>query len=393
MKKSSIALLVLGFLLIVGGGVTALLTFSGAKDSVTKNIDEAYTVSGDTLNLVLSSPTQIYLTTSDTQKVEITGTVVSLNDSTVTTQQADNTVSVTIKKGTSQDSTKKFITDLASGEGVLNIAIPRSIKNLSIESPRLQAHNLTLASLSVTQTKLNYENESSYWYFDALKTNELTVSGNDGNFSFTEPLIETLVTKELNSSQLTLTNGKITSSTFNGNNNDFQLDNSFGPMDFQELSGGSVSLRNHNGDVAVIGDGLNLEINDRLAGNLTAKLERGNITGYLENDQLANILITANTTTGTIALFDQEDSKTFGAANSKYHWDLSTTIGDIRFQQFEVYEEDYDEEYDDDNQQPEASVSIEGSAPEEDLDNGATVASTTAESSTADSTVTSSTTD
>lgn len=337
MKKSTIVFTVIGFLCIIIGGFTALLTFSDAKEAVITEEKKNFPVSGDTLTLDISSNIYYQLTAGDSDDVTVRSQYVNLDNRKLTIDSGKvtggNLISIEDKSKEKDSITGDILDDTLVGGQHIYIQIPTSVKHLILNTTSGNIYDLSLDELTLSSKS------SSNIELSNLVAKKITTENKKARFSLNNSAVENIHSTASEAS-IYIHDTKVNETTVEANSLDFSYHNVTCPKTTIKSNKGNVYLGESSGDVDLSGDSVSLTLSLPLKGNISANLERGDISGDFDSYP-TDTYIKGSVETGNGDIFGKSS---YGEKNATYTWDLKTTLGNISLSNYNDWEETNDEE-------------------------------------------------
>lgn len=327
MKKSTLILLILGFIFVLFGGIATAMVYPRAEKEAVTNYKKDYVSNSDTLYLNVNTSQYFYLYSSDSEKLQVRSTYFNFSHPDLVTEykKATNGDMLTVStQGKNALQGKKLLFNGFFNENQeLSIGIPRSVKHLVLTGGRGQLDTLTLTSLKI---KGKADSDCTV---SNLITDKLIAEGNHLNLSLDNSLVEDLTFKvsrgEFSSSSNKINHAQVTSedltfSTYESVMNQLEA----------TLAKGSFILGKHQGNVTLNGDNVSVNLENDISGNLNLAVKRGDIMGSIyDEESQPQATITAETKAGKVNLFGHASPYKLGKGT--YDWQLKTSLGNITF--------------------------------------------------------------
>ncbi|WP_071130246.1 DUF4097 family beta strand repeat-containing protein [Enterococcus timonensis] len=341
MKKSSLALLIVSMIFIVVGALIAAFTFTGAKEDVTTVYAESFPLKSDTLTIDVNTKFYYQLVAGSSDEVKVSASYLDLGQTTLSADLKNDQLTVATATNDTAEKALNTINDGVIQQQEFTIEIPASVKHLHLIGSNGYVSDLSLESLDVSSY-----NEVINLY--NLTVDEFSTSGDESNVSLQNSVIKSL-NANAKSGFLELSSVKVDQGTVTGDNLNLNLQNVSTKKIATTLTKGDITLGNYTGEFSLDGQSVGVNLSDGIMGNLDLTVTHGSIYGNF-NEKPTETKIVAKSDAGQISLFDQKE---FGNSETKYLWQLNTTLGDINLDSYggyydEAFDDDYDEANDDD---------------------------------------------
>lgn len=342
MKKSTLTLLILGFVFVLFGGITAITTYPKAEKEAVTHYKKDYTLSGDTLYLDISTDEYYYLYSTNSDTLQIRSTYLNFYHPDLVTEQkkapSGDTITISEKERAATTKKNMLFNGIFNEQQDISIGLPSSVKHLVLNGGRGNLESLTLTSLKIqgkTDKVLSVSN---------LIADELTTEGDFLSLSLNDSLVEKVTFKATNGS-FSNSNNKISTAEVVGKNLSFSAYGNTINKLAATLTKGDFSLGQHTGEATLTGTNVSVNLSDEISGNLDLTVKRGNFNGdFYNSDSQPQAIITGETAAGKVNLFGK--SSPYKAGQGTYKWHLVTSLGDITLSGMEEYDEEYDNEED-----------------------------------------------
>lgn len=353
MKKTIIALLILGAILITVGGIGTFQNYSTAKKQFTQTVNLSETIKDEknnqTLNIAIDSsgvsqPTIEVLPSSD-EKFHLENRAYNTSyQPTINWEFSEKNGTTQLKLTHEQKKLKEpliFFNLFGYDMEPIVLRIPKSYQTVRIDTGSSRQQSVFVSELNVTD--LTITNPESDMYLTNITTEKLSVTAENSDIALNEVHVEETVTVTTDQGDISL--------------NDVYTKKISGTTKTGDIQGRNLvadtTLRNAHGDIALAkivgvltaetGNGDVLLKQSKLPADTTIKTTNGDIQ-FILGQMPKSIELTATSKLGDVRIFNEEKTSYHkGSDGPKVN--LTSANGDIDAQ---LYDEDNDDNYYDD---------------------------------------------